>query len=226
MRPEPEVIYEDNHLLAVNKPAGMPVQGDQSGDEHLLQWAAAYLKHKYQKPGDAFVGLIHRLDRPVSGVVVLAKTSKALTRMNELFRSRNIEKEYRALCTRTLPETSGKLEHFLDKDTRNNRAIVYRKEKPGAKPAMLEYELIKSWDGNYLYRVLPHSGRFHQIRAQLAFSGAPIVGDLKYGYPFPNPDKSICLHAAALRFMHPIRNTPVVLEAVLPAGPIWRLPRN
>lgn len=222
MRQQPEVLYEDNHLLALNKPAGMPVQGDQTGDEHLLQWAAAYLKEKYQKPGDAFVGLIHRLDRPVSGVVVLAKTSKALARMNELFRSRNIRKEYRALCTRPLPDQQGRLEHFLDKDTRNNRAIVYRKEKPGAKPAVLDYALMKSWNGNYLYRVLPHSGRFHQIRAQLAFSGAPILGDLKYGYPVPNADKSICLHAAALEFIHPVSKMPLHIEAPIPETDAWR----
>jgi 23S rRNA pseudouridine1911/1915/1917 synthase len=219
----PDVVYEDNHLLVVNKPAGMPVQGDSSGDFHLLQWAAAYLKEKYQKPGEVFVGLVHRLDRPVSGLVVLARTSKALARMNEIFRERRVKKTYLALTTRPLPQEQGVLEDPMDKDSHHHRAIVYRKEREGVKMARLEYALERHYQDAYLYRVNPYSGRFHQIRAQLAHHGAPIVGDLKYGYPTPNVDKSICLHAYRLEFVHPVRQDQLVLETEMPNGVSWRL---
>ena len=173
----------------------MPVQGDATGDFHLLQWAANYIKEKYNKPGEAFVGLVHRLDRPVSGLVVLARTSKALVRMNEIFRERRVTKTYLAMTTRPLPERQGTLEDPMDKDSRHHRAIVYKKEREGIKMARLDYALERHQNDAYLYRVNPFSGRFHQIRAQLAHHGAPIVGDLKYGYPKPNVDKSVCLHA-------------------------------
>lgn len=217
----PSVVYEDNHLLVVNKPAGMPVQGDATGDFHLLQWAAAYIKEKYQKPGEVFVGLVHRLDRPVSGLVVLARTSKALTRMNEVFRERQVKKIYLALTTRALPDDRGVLEDPMDKDSRHHRAIVYRKAKEGVKMARLEYSLVRKVHEAYLYEVLPYSGRFHQIRAQLAHHGAPIVGDLKYGYPRPNLDKSVCLHAYRLEFVHPVRGDLLSLEAEVPGSGEW-----
>jgi 23S rRNA pseudouridine1911/1915/1917 synthase len=215
------VIYEDNHLLVVNKPAGMPVQGDATGDFHLLQWAAAYIKEKYAKPGEAFVGLVHRLDRPVSGLVVLARTSKALARMNEIFRERKVKKTYLALTTRALPADSGVLEDPMDKDSRHHRAIVYKKPKEGVKMARLEYALAGRDEVFCLYRVNPFSGRFHQIRAQLAHHGAPIVGDLKYGYPRPNDDKSVCLHAFGLEFVHPVRGDKLELATAFPSGQEW-----
>jgi 23S rRNA pseudouridine1911/1915/1917 synthase len=219
----PVVLYEDNHLLAVSKPAGMPVQGDKTGDLHLLQWAEAWLRNKHQKPGAAFVGLIHRIDRPVSGLVVLAKTSKALSRMNEIFRNRQVQKEYRAITTRSLPEHIGKLENYMAKDSVKNRAIVFRTAREGAKLAMLEYRLIAQKDDAYLYAIWPESGRFHQIRAQFAANRAPLAGDLKYGYPNPNSDKSICLHAYALRFTHPVSKEPLELLAPLPQSGKWQL---
>jgi len=219
----PEVIFEDNHLLVVNKPSGMGVQGDSTGDFHLLQWAAAYLKTKYNKPGEAFVGLIHRIDRPVSGVVVLAKTSKALTRMNELFRNRLVKKVYHAVTTRPLPNQQGFLENFMDKDGQKHRAIVYRTEKPGSKKAILEYKLLKNLGEHFLWEILPQSGRFHQIRAQMAFNRAPLVGDLKYGYPFANENKSICLHAFALEFKHPVKEETLRIEAKPPQDGVWAL---
>jgi len=218
----PTVVYEDNHLFIVNKPAGMPVQGDATGDFHLLQWAANYIKEKYNKPGEAFVGLVHRLDRPVSGLVVLARTSKALVRMNEIFRERRVTKTYLAMTTRPLPERQGTLEDPMDKDSRHHRAIVYKKEREGIKMARLDYALERHQNDAYLYRVNPFSGRFHQIRAQLAHHGAPIVGDLKYGYPRPNADKSVCLHAFRLEFNHPVRGDMLVIEAGVPEGLEWQ----
>lgn len=222
----PVVVYEDNHLLVVTKPSGMPVQGDATGDFHLLQWAAAYLKEKYHKPGEVFVGLVHRLDRPVSGLVVLARTSKALTRMNEIFRDRKVKKTYLALTTRPLPADSGILEDPMDKDSRHHRAIVYKKSREGVKIARLEYELVRRAGDGFLYRVMPFSGRFHQIRAQLAHHGAPIVGDLKYGYPRPNADKGICLHACRLEFVHPVRGELLTLDAEVPGTGEWSILRT
>lgn len=220
---EPLVVFEDNHLLVVNKPSGMPVQGDATGDFHLLEWAAAYIKEKYAKPGEAFVGLVHRLDRPVSGLVVLARTSKALARMNEIFRERKVRKIYLALTTRPLPGGEGVLEDPMDKDSRNHRAIIYKKLREGVKMARLEYVLERQVGSVYMYRVMPFSGRFHQIRAQLAHHRAPIVGDLKYGYPNPNVDKSICLHAYQLEFVHPVRQEVLKLEAKIPDIGCWEL---
>ena len=176
-----EVLWEDNHLLVVSKPAGLAVQGDLTGDTHLLEWAERYIAEKYNKPGKAFIGLVHRLDRPVSGVVVLAKTSKALTRMNEIFRDKKNTKIYHAITLKALPGESGTLTHHLMKNSETKRAHAYNTHKPGTKPGILHYELLKNFAGRYLYEITLETGRFHQIRAQLSKMGAPILGDLKYG---------------------------------------------
>lgn len=217
-----EVLFEDNHLLAVNKPAGIGVQGDSSGDEHLLDIAAKYIKNKFNKPGEAFIGLIHRLDRPVSGVVLLARTSKALIRMNEQFREKQTVKTYHAISEGTLPDNSGTLIHYLGKDSKTHRALTYLKPKSGAKEAILHYELLLSINGFQLYEVKLETGRFHQIRAQFAKAGAPIVGDVKYGAGKPLPDRSIGLHARILEFDHPVTKERIKITANYPKTPNWQ----
>lgn len=216
-----EVLYEDNHLIAVNKPAGTAVQGDETGDVHLLNLAEEYLIKKYDKKGKAFVGLIHRLDRPVSGVVILAKTSKGLSRMNELFREKQTQKIYHALSAVKLEEPEGTLKHFLSKDSKTHRALTYSIPKQGAKEAVLHYKLLKQSGELYLYEISLETGRFHQIRAQMAKAGAPLLGDLKYGAKKPLPDRSVALHAAKLKFVHPVSGESV--EIIAPyRGEIWK----
>ena len=186
-----DVLWEDNHLLVINKPAGLAVQGDLTGDTHLLELAERYIAQKYNKPGKAFIGLVHRLDRPVSGVVVLAKTSKALTRMNEIFREKKNTKIYHAITTKSLPNEEGTLTHHLLKNSETKRAHAYNTHKPGTKPGVLHYKLLKNFAGRSLYEITLETGRFHQIRAQLSKMGCPILGDLKYGATEPLPDRSI-----------------------------------
>ncbi len=217
-----EVLYEDNHLIAVNKPAGIGVQGDSSGDRHLLDIAGDYLKEKYKKPGAAFVGLIHRLDRPVSGVVLLAKTSKGLSRMNEQFRNKSTHKIYHAITENELPENEGTLTHWLGKDSKTHRALSYSHEKPGTKLAVLHYTCIAKFQDLALYEIELETGRFHQIRAQLAKSKAPIVGDVKYGADAPLSDRSIALHARKLSFTHPISGAAIEITAPYPKSGIWQ----
>ena len=207
-----EVLWEDNHLLVVSKPAGLAVQGDLTGDTHLLEWAERYIAEKYNKPGKAFIGLVHRLDRPVSGVVVLAKTSKALTRMNEIFREKKNTKMYHAITLKALPGESGTLTHHLLKNSETKKAHAYNSPKPGSKPGVLHYELLKNFAGRYLYEITLETGRFHQIRAQLSKMGSPILGDLKYGAPQVLKNKSICLHAYGISFVHPIKNEPIEIS--------------
>ncbi len=223
----PEVLYEDNHLLIVNKPAGWLVQGDESGDLSLVDWAKQYIKHKYQKPGDVFLGLVHRLDRPVSGVVVLTRTSKALSRMNRLFQERKVEKIYWALV-RTAPDPlSGRLIHYIKKDPRKNRSHAWdRPRHPEAKKAELNYRLKSRIGQHYLLEIKPLTGRPHQIRAQLAKMGWPIHGDVKYGSAQPNPQGTIHLHCRALSFTHPVRKEPLTCLAPLPTDPLWDLFKN
>jgi len=217
-----EILFEDNHLLAVNKPAGLGVQGDNTGDKHLLDEAAEYLKKRYNKPGDAFVGLIHRLDRPVSGVVLLAKTSKALTRMNEQFKLKQTTKTYHLITQETLTENEGTLIHYLGKDAKTHRALTYLKPKTGAKEAILHFHILNSMNNYQLYEVKLETGRFHQIRAQFAKTGAPILGDVKYGAKNPLPDRSIALHARSLIFQHPVTNETITLAAEYPKVPHWQ----
>lgn len=215
------VLFEDNHLIAVNKPAGLPVQGDSSGDTHLLDIVSDYLAAKYNKPGKAFVGLIHRLDRPVSGVVLLARTSKALARMNEQFRTKSTRKIYHALCSEMPPQEEARLIHFLGKDSKTHRALTYNQPKAGAKEAILHYKLLGQLGGNHLLQIELETGRFHQIRAQLAKTGMPILGDLKYGAGKPLPDRSIGLHARILEFKHPVTGETIKIEAPYPKQTWW-----
>ena len=210
------IIFEDNHLLVVNKPAGILVQSDRTGDESLLEMMKDYIKIKYNKPGNVFLGLPHRLDRPVSGVVVLAKTSKALERINEQFRQKSVNKIYWALTHSSPPEMEGKLSNWLIKDHKRNIVSVAKKQKKDAVKAELEYQVIGKISDEHLVEIKLITGRFHQIRVQLKSVGCPIVGDVKYGFGKPNRDGSICLHARRIQLEHPVKKEPVLFEADLP----------
>lgn len=217
------VIYEDNHLIAVNKPAGVLVHADKTGDECLEEAIKQYIKHKYDKPGDVFLGVIHRLDRPVSGVVVFARTSKALSRMNKLFQDRKVDKQYIAIVNHIPHDLEGTLTHYLKKDTNRNIARAYHKEVKGGKKSTLDYEYKSGLNGYHLLEVRPHTGRPHQIRVQLSSMGTPIVGDLKYGYNTPTQDASICLHCSSLKFIHPVKKEPLTLSAPMPKKQYWNI---
>ncbi len=216
------VLYQDNHLIAAYKPAGVPVQSDPTGDISLQEMVKAYIREKFQKPGEAFCGLIHRIDRPVSGVVVFAKTSKALERMNALFKDRKIKKIYWAAVGQNPPQHQQRLIHWIKKNSETNTVKAYTKMVSGSKEAELEYCVISESGGFYLLEVQPHTGRPHQIRAQLSKIGCPIQGDIKYGFPQRNSDRTICLHARRLEFIHPVKNEPVVIEAPLPRNEAWQ----
>jgi 23S rRNA pseudouridine1911/1915/1917 synthase len=217
------ILFEDNHLLAVNKPAGILVQGDETGDTPLSELAKEYLRRKYNKPGQVFMGVVHRLDRPVSGVVLLAKTSKALARMNELFRSNKTQKTYLALTQQQPPLPQDQLIHWLVKDEARNITKAFVRENKSGLRSELRYTVLGSRQQYHLVQVNPVTGRPHQIRVQLASQGCPILGDLKYGAPAPLPDKSIALHAFQLAFEHPVQKTPVTISAPLPDKAPWSL---
>ncbi|KAA5548698.1 RluA family pseudouridine synthase [Adhaeribacter rhizoryzae] len=216
------VVYEDNHLLVINKPAGILVQGDETGDKPLSELAKEYLKEKYHKPGNVFMGVVHRLDRPVSGLVLLAKTSKALTRMNELFRTDKIKKTYLAITGQKPPQDVARLVHWLVKDEARNITKAFPNGNKGGLQSELSYQLLGQEQEYYLLQVNPVTGRPHQIRVQLASQGCPLLGDLKYGAKTPLPDKSIGLHAYQLQFEHPTQKTLVQLTAPLPENAIWQ----
>ncbi len=218
-----KVLYEDNHLIAVSKASGVLVQGDNTGDVPLAEHVKAYLKEKYQKPGNVFAGVIHRLDRPVSGLVMLAKTSKALERMNELFRTREITKTYWAVVKNKPPQTSGTLVHYLKKLADKNISKAYDKEVSGSLRSELSYEIVGQSERFYLLEVNPITGRHHQIRAQLSKIGCPIKGDVKYGYDRTNDDASIHLHARKISFIHPIKLEKIEIVADLPREKVWSL---
>ena len=216
------ILYEDNHLIAVNKAAGELVQGDKSGDQPLCETIKAYLKEKYRKPGNVFCGVIHRIDRPVSGVILFARTSKALARMNEAVKTRAFGKQYLAIVRNRPEHPEGTLVHYLRKEEAQNRTYVSETEREGYRRAELDYRIVGASDRYYLLEIDLKTGRHHQIRAQLAAIGCPIKGDLKYGAPRSNPDGSICLHARRIRFTHPVSGAPILITAPLPDTPLWR----
>lgn len=216
-----DVLFEDNHLIAVNKRAGDIVQVDETGDEPLDEKVKRYIAEKYNKPNGAFLGVVHRLDRPVSGVILFAKTSKALDRINKMFKSRDMHKTYWAVVRNRPKVESGTLIHWLVKNPQKNITKAYDKEVPGSLRAELNYKLIGELNGYYLIEVDPITGRPHQIRVQLSTLNCPIVGDNKYGYPRGSLKKSICLHARKLEFIHPVKKEPVSIFAPLPKDGFW-----
>ncbi len=216
------VVYEDNHIIVVNKTASEIVQADKTGDTPLSESVKLYLKEKYQKPGNVFTGVTHRLDRPVSGLVIFAKTSKALTRLNDMFRTSEVKKTYWAVVKNAPKVPEGELVHFLVRNEKQNKSYAYDKEVPNSKKAILDYRLIGRSENYFLLEVDLKTGRHHQIRCQLAKMGCPIKGDLKYGFPRSNPDGSICLHARRVRFVHPVSKELIELEAPLPDGNLWK----
>ena len=215
------VVYEDNHIVLVNKTSSEIVQGDKTGDTPLSEMVKQYLKEKYNKPGNVFIGVTHRLDRPVSGLVVFAKTSKALPRLNEMFRNGEVKKTYWAIVKECPKETEGELVHYLVRNEKQNKSYAYDKEVKNSKKAVLHYKLIGHSQNYYLLEVDLKTGRHHQIRCQLAKMGCPIKGDLKYGSPRSNPDGSICLHARTVQFVHPVSKEMIRLTAPVPEGNLW-----
>ena len=218
-----KVLYEDNHIIVVNKQSGEIVQGDKTGDTPLSDIVKAYLKEKYNKPGNVFLGVVHRLDRPVSGVVLFAKTSKALPRLNKLFAEHEkVKKTYWAIVANKPPQESGTLTHWLTRNEKTNTAKAYDREVPNSKKAVLDYRLIAASERYFLLEIQLHTGRHHQIRCQLAKMGCPIKGDLKYGAPRSNPDGSICLHARHLELVHPVSHEAISITAPVPQDTLWR----
>jgi 23S rRNA pseudouridine1911/1915/1917 synthase len=215
------VVYEDNHIIIVSKRAGILVQGDSTGDRTLTDAVKEYIKKKYDKPGDVFLHPVHRLDRPVSGLVIFARTSKGLERMMEVFRKREIQKTYWAVVRKKPANEKGKLTHWLVKDEKRNVVTAHDTEVNGSQKAELYYKVLGTINKHYLLEVEPISGRPHQIRVQLASMGCPIRGDLKYGYDRPNADGSINLHARRLYFTHPIKKEPIICKAAVPPIPFW-----
>ena len=217
-----EIIYEDNHLIAVNKTCHDIVQGDQTGDEPLSAMLKTWLKEKYNKPGNVFVGVTHRLDRPVTGVVLFAKTSKALSRMNELFRLGKVEKTYWAITKNSPREPESELKHWLVRNEKLNKSVAFDTERPDAKLAILYYRLIAKSERYCLLEIDLKTGRHHQIRAQLAKIGCPVKGDLKYGAERSNPDGGISLHARRLAFIHPVTQQHIEIIASVPEDNLWK----
>lgn len=215
------VVYEDNHIIVVNKDSGEIVQGDKTGDTPLSDIVKEYIRQKYNKPGNVFLGVVHRLDRPVSGLVVFAKTSKALTRLNEMFRTNSVHKTYWAITRNTPPQPSGRLEQWIVRNEKQNKSYVYNREVPNSKKAVLEYSTIGTSDNYTLIEVRLMTGRHHQIRCQLAAMGCPIKGDLKYGARRSNPDGSISLMSRHVEFIHPVSKETVSLSAPLPPHSLW-----
>ena len=217
-----KVVYEDNHIIIVNKRSGEIVQGDKTGDKPLSDIVKEYIKEKYNKPGNVFLGVVHRLDRPVSGLVVFAKTSKALSRLNDMFRTGDVHKTYWAITKRRDIAPEGTLTDWLTRNERQNKSYAHAKEVQGAKKAILKYKVRSVSDNYMLLEVTLLTGRHHQIRCQLAHMGCPIKGDLKYGAPRSNPDGSISLHSRRVEFVHPVSKEQICVEAEVPADRLWQ----
>jgi 23S rRNA pseudouridine1911/1915/1917 synthase len=217
----PQVLYEDNHIIAVNKATGDLVQGDQSQDLPLVEIVKIYIKEKYGKQGNVFLGVVHRLDRPVSGALVFARTSKALSRLNRLFRTGGVKKLYWAIVAQKPPKQYDTLSHFLKRNREQNKSFAYTHPVPGSKQAQLSYRYLLGLKRYHLLEIDLHTGRHHQIRAQLARIGCTVKGDLKYGFPRSNPDGGIHLHARELGFEHPVRHTRLSILADPPQDPLW-----
>jgi 23S rRNA pseudouridine1911/1915/1917 synthase len=216
------ILHEDNHIIVVNKRVGDIVQGDKTGDKPLSEIVKEYIKEKYNKPGEVFLGVIHRLDRPTTGIVVFARTSKSLTRLNDLFKNRETQKTYWAIVKNKPTKNEDVLVHYLKRNEKNNTSKAHLKEVPESKLARLEYTIIKQLDNYFALEINLYTGRHHQIRAQLAAIGCPIKGDLKYGFDRSNPDGGIHLHARKLVFMHPVTKNKIIITAPVPNDTVWK----
>lgn len=217
-----QILHEDNHIIVVNKRVGDIVQGDKTGDKPLSEVVKEYIKEKYNKPGDVFLGVVHRLDRPTTGIVVFAKTSKALERLNTMFSTRETKKTYWAIVKNQPPKTEDTLTHFLKRNPKNNTSKAHLKEVPESKKAILDYKIIQKLDNYYVLEINLHTGRHHQIRAQLTAIGCPIKGDLKYGFDRSNQDGGIHLHARKLTFIHPVSKENIEIIAPTPNEVLWK----
>jgi len=224
-----EVVYEDNHIIIVSKSTGEIVQGDKTGDTPLSETVKQYIKEAYAKPGNVFLGVVHRLDRPVSGLVLFARTSKALPRLNAMFAGSEVHKTYWAIVPQPSSSTTAQLDgewhtltHWIVRNEKQNKSYAYDREVPNSKKAILDYRILSRGDRYNLLEVNLHTGRHHQIRCQLAKIGLPIKGDLKYGSKRSNPDGSICLHSRRMEFIHPVSKQPITVEAPVPADNLWQ----
>lgn len=216
-----QVLHEDNHIIVINKRVGDIVQGDKTGDKPLSDVVKEYIKDKYKKPGDVFLGVVHRLDRPTTGIVIFARTSKALERLNKMFSERETQKTYWAVVKNKPPKNQDTLIHFLKRNPQNNTSKAFNKEVPESKKASLEYKIIKELNNYFVLEINLHTGRHHQIRAQLTAIGCPIKGDLKYGFDRSNSDGGIHLHARKLSFVHPVSKENINIVAPVPNDPVW-----
>jgi 23S rRNA pseudouridine1911/1915/1917 synthase len=216
-----QILHEDNHIIVINKRVGDIVQGDKTGDKPLSEVVKEYIKDKYNKPGEVFLGVVHRLDRPTSGIVIFARTSKALSRLNEMFSNRETQKTYWAIVKNKPEKTADTLVHYLKRNEKNNTSKAHLKEVPDSKIARLDYKIIKELDSYFALEIDLHTGRHHQIRAQLAAIGCPIKGDLKYGFDRSNPDGGIHLHARKLVFIHPVSKENLEIVAPTPNNSVW-----
>ena len=221
-----QVLFEDNHLIVINKRPGDLVQGDKTGDEPLSEVVKEYIKDKYNKPGNVYLGVVHRLDRPTSGIVLFSKTSKALPRLNKLFKDKEAKKTYWAVVKNAPPKQKGTLVHYMKRNPKQNKSYAHIKEVPESKKAILDYNILKQLDNYYALEIGLHTGRHHQIRSQLSAIGCPIKGDLKYGFDRSNKDASIHLHARKLSFIHPVKLEQITIVAPLPDDSIWNVLDN
>lgn len=221
-----EILYEDNHIIAINKKPSDIVQGDKTGDEPLSEKVKQYLKNKYNKPGEVYLATVHRIDRPVSGIVLFGKTSKAAERLSKLFHEREVKKTYWAVVKNKPPAESDTLVHYLQKNEKQNKSYAYNSEKKGTLKSELNYKLIGASDNYFLLEINPLTGRHHQIRVQLAAIGCPIKGDIKYGFNRTNKEASIHLHAYKIEFIHPVKKEKIAITAPPPDDPVWNYFKN